>query len=241
MRDIHLYGSLAEQFTPHLRLVALTPREALSGIQSNYPGFLPTVKPMAIKVAYGDLANPLEFEIEQLDTKLGDLPMHIIPIPEGSKSSAGKIILGVALLGIGLAGGFGFIGGAATFGAAAFGNGLGITWGFLATMGGGIVLSALASPQVSDLGSREPPDQRASYLYKGPTNTQEEGGPVPYLCCERIITGGKIISLGVDIEQLPLTQSSGGSPTGGVGGDTGTPIHPGPPPINDQPYSDGGA
>ena len=229
MRDIHLYGPLADHAAPVVRLVSLSPQEALSGLEANFPGFLLLCKDLELRIVYGDLdaRDPIEFDIGELSAGLGKQPLHIIPVPAGAKSGAGKIILGVALLGLGLAGGFGAFG-VAGFAGAAFGNGLGVSWGFLSLMGGGMVLAGLAAPQLSDLASREPVDQRASYIYKGPTNTQEEGGPVPYLAAGNIITGGKIISLGVDIEQIPLSGSGGGDPTD-IGGDNGTPVTPGPP------------
>ena len=124
-----------------------------------------------------------------------------------------------AAAGSGAAAGGAAAGGAAAASAAAAGTatatwagttaftiaGSAITYGNIAMFGVSMVLGGISQMLSSsvgvDTGGFESADQRASYLFNGPVNTTEQGGPVP-LIFGRAIVGSKVISAGLTAERI---------------------------------------
>jgi len=142
----------------------------------------------------------------------------------GGRGGGAKIIMGVALIAIAIAAPYAIaaVGGAAmpaTLGAA-LGTAIPGTFGLatfqgLAMMGammalGGIV--QLLSPQPkTNYDGREGANEN-SFIYGGPTNTSEQGGPVP-LIYGTMIVGAHTIVRGVRPEDMPLDAADSTAPT----------------------------
>lgn len=131
--------------------------------------------------------------------------------PAGTASIGGqkggaltKIIIGVALLGVGLTGGL-----AAGFGAAAIGTtgGFGISFGSIALAGASAALTGAAalisgSAQVARYENREAPEDRPNFLFSGAVNTVQEGGAVAWVWGKDVFIGSTVISAGIVDEQI---------------------------------------
>jgi predicted phage tail protein len=80
------------------------------------------------------------------------------------------------------------------------------TFGSLAMLGamvalGGVVM-AMSPQQKANYNNREV-DRSESFIYNGPVNTVEQGGPVALIYGEMTV-GSKVISAGVKPEDLPV-------------------------------------
>jgi predicted phage tail protein len=211
MRRIHLHGRLAK-FGDHFDLDVATGIEAVRALNCNFPGFLEEFKEGDFEFVRGDLETGMGLDLEEItEFKLGDADLHIIPIVEGSKSRVGgiiKAVVGVALIGAaiffsgGLAGG-GLMAGMSTqiAGGALFGA----TFGNMAALGLAVALvgvsAALAPHKDSEKNKGDKNDQ--SYDINGPTNTYEQGNPVPIIFGEGIF-GSVAVSIGKDTDPIPV-------------------------------------
>jgi predicted phage tail protein len=144
-----------------------------------------------------------------------------VPVPTGAGKGKGigKIVLGVALIAASV-----FMAGTTTAaaaaaagsttaaeaaiagGTAAGGSLLGLSFGQMASFGltmvlGGVSQLLTVAPKVNDYSSRNAPDQRPSFLFNGPVNVSEQGGPVP-LVYGRVRVGSIVVSSGLKAEQI---------------------------------------
>jgi predicted phage tail protein len=95
-----------------------------------------------------------------------------------------------------------------------------MTYGNIAAVGGMIAVSGVAgllstTPQASSAtyAAMERPEARASFLYMGPANTMEQGGPVPILYGEMRI-GSTLISGSIETHNVYDVTNSAQSPGG---------------------------
>jgi predicted phage tail protein len=125
--------------------------------------------------------------------------LHITPVPSGSKNGGVlKIILGVALIGIGFAVSGAFGAGATNWGS----KFLGLTAKQFLNYGAGIAALGLAqmlSPMPS-FESNEPVDSRQSYMFNGPVNVGEEGNVIP-VAYGTPWCGSLVLSAGYDVKE----------------------------------------
>jgi predicted phage tail protein len=170
------------------------PSTSTSALTCNFPEMIRDLREGAWHVVRGeDIDNGISLGEEDLNQfRLGNGDLHIVPYVAGSKRGGVlKIILGVALIGVGL-----FMGAATPILGGMLG---GATYGNLAMFGAAMALSGVAqmiSPQEK---AEEKSDQ--SFTFSGPGNAYEQGWPVPAVFGE-VITGGVLVSGGTDIEQL---------------------------------------
>ncbi len=199
MRAVHLHGSLGEKYGHRFDLQIETAAEAIRALSANFPGFERDIIEGSWHVVRGkDPDSGFDLgEQEIVEFRLGSGDLHIVPYVEGAKNrGALKVVLGVALIGLS----FGFAAALATpissalFGATTWGNAIGAIGFSLAIAG----VSSLISPSDTDENSDE--DKR-SFVSSGPGNTEREGAIVPIVYGE-VITGGVLISGGIDIEQI---------------------------------------
>lgn len=199
MRSIHLYGPLGDKYGRIHRLDVETVPEAIRAMSTNFETFGRDIGSGTWHVIIGKTKDDgLSLSVDEMDGfGLGRNDIHILPALEGAKNGGlMKAVLGVALMGLSFGfGGVGFMANAVStplFGAA-------FTWGNLAgTMGMTLALagaSSLLAPQEKD----ETKDE--SFVMTGPTNTTREGAIVP-IVYGKVITGGVLISGGIDIEQI---------------------------------------
>lgn len=206
-RNIILHGELAERFGKSFALSVKTAHEAVRALAIQIPGFGQAVHDGAWHVVRtkpnsDDPDAGTSLDEDMLDSfQLGRGDLHIMPVVAGSKRSGLlKIILGVALIG------GAFIG-------AAFGGGLAaplaasgamhsITWGNVAMIGLAVAAAGVSEMMAPD---EETEKKEESYLFSGPQNTYAEGAPVPLVYGE-VYTGGVLISIGMDVEDIPIKE-----------------------------------
>ncbi|QEU08697.1 tail assembly protein [Paracoccus yeei] len=204
MSAVYLHGALGKQFGRRFEFDIQTAQEALQALRVNFPKFANAIRHGLYRVIIGENAKTglaLD-ETEVPGFKMGKQPLHIIPVAKGRKNGGiGKIITGIALIGLSLIPGmaapiFAGVAGSATWAGAASSIGLG-----LAVNG---VASLLAPEQESG-------DTRQSYTMTGPTSNIREGNilPIAYGLC---VIGGYMISGGVVVE----ASAGGGSHVGPV-------------------------
>lgn len=194
MRNIILYGHLAKKFGKKHRLDVATAAEAVRALQCNFKDFADALKIGEYHVVRGksvDTGMSLDLEACR-DFKLGQGDLHIMPAVRGSKRGGLlKIILGVALVGVGL-----FMGiGTPLMG----GLGIGATWGNVAMVGAALALAGVAqllAPEEEDDSKKN-----ESFTFSGPGNVYDQGYPIPVIY-GRVKTGTLLVSGGVDIEDI---------------------------------------
>lgn len=227
MRTIHLHGYLAEEFGGPYDLAVQSTAEAVRALSANFKTFAGRIRDGEFHVFRGDPSMADDLGEGDLMMRLGrERDLHIVPVVAGAGGGGGrskgiaKIILGIALIGAAIA--IPAIGGAASIGAG-FGTSTGltifgeaITYGSLAKAGlflaiGGAAAMLSSTPKVKDsnYSAREQPDQRASFIFNGPVNTVEQGGPVP-VAYGRIRVGSKVVSGGIETQQIGDTDPTEG-------------------------------
>jgi len=200
LRKIKLYGNLAEFCggQNEFEAVANTPAEAIRFLAVNFKGL---DKHMSKQFYQVKLANtPLDYE--EILYPAGYDEIKIIPVVGGS-GNIGKILAGIALIGLGFAFAGGFSG-AMTFGeflkAPLLVDGA-ISWPALAgKLGIVLVLSGIAglltpTPEVDDSEG----DPRNSFSFSGIQNTARAGTAIPVIYGD-VITGSIPVSARVVTE-----------------------------------------
>ena len=201
LRKLKLYGELAE-FVGHkdFEIEASNIPKAISFLVNNFPQIEPYMNPKYYQVKVGNYA----INEDEIYYPIGQEDIHIVPVISGS-GSVGRILLGGALIAVGM-GAFGaFAGQAVSFGA----NGIGFgaaAFGAKAAfaVGAGLVLSGVSDllfpmPPIPEFASEE--DPKLSYNFGGTQNTGRAGTPVPLVYGE-IVTGSIVISGAIDTEQV---------------------------------------
>lgn len=218
MKTIYLHGYLKEAFGESYRFDVASPWMAIRALVSQIKGFRDAIRDGRFGIILGTVEDGMQLDETELMLKFGKTQeLHIVPVVSGAGGKAGgivKTVIGVALLGFGVAGAAlapgAFLAG---FGATAFSAfGASVTYGTIAgiglTLAVGGVTSAL-TPRLDVPGSgrpgsydgRELSDNRPSFLFNGPVNRVEQGGCVP-LVYGRVRTGSVVISAGIATEQV---------------------------------------
>lgn len=186
LRTIRLYGKLGAKFGRVHRMAVSSAAEAVRALSSQLRGFdafLTQSKDngMGYAVFYGK-RNLTE---EELKNPCGEGDIRIAPILLGAKNGGVfNIILGIVLVVVGVV----------------FAEFLGPLSGPIINMGialivGGIV--QLLSPHPKGKSTDDSPENRPSYNFNGPVNTQAQGHPVPLLYGELFI-GSAVVSAGIN-------------------------------------------
>ena len=224
MRKVYLEGVLGDKFGHEWNLDVASPSEALQAIAVQRQGFkqylIDAADSLAYEIVFGDkeLKKPdgVQIDLDMVHPVPVGMPMHFVPVVEGSKSRGLAILTGLVL--IAATGGFAAIGiggsstltagmaqNASTMKALAAGTELSATAGFKmagflgsALSGVGTMMVAgqllqMLSPQ-PDTGDAE--ERAENYLFSGAVNTTRQGGPVP-LVYGRILTGSSTISASI--------------------------------------------
>ncbi|WLR91008.1 hypothetical protein [Shinella zoogloeoides] len=200
MRKVFLYGAIAKKYGESFDLDVATAAEAVRALTANFPEIVKDFEAGSWHVVRGaDIDEGMSLGEDDLATfRLGKGDLHIVPVVAGSKRSGLlKIVLGVALVGIGF-----FMGG---FAAPIFGGtGVlgGVTYGHMMIFGAAMALGGAAqllAPENKDSDT----DKESSFTMSGPGNTYDQGYPVPLVYGE-VITGSVLISAGVDVEKIAV-------------------------------------
>lgn len=185
LRDVYLYGDAGRTFGRRFRLDVATPHEAVRAVCTLRPGLRERLRVGEWRVIVGrpHLANA----VDALGMQLGSQPLHIVPATRARGSDIGKIIGGVALIGVGI------LTGGAAFGMVGL---LGVSMIF-----GGVAGMLTEKPkqqpqQATDIAR---PEDRPSFLFNGVINNTVQAGPVP-LVFGRHLTGSTVIGASINTE-----------------------------------------
>lgn len=189
MRFVHFYGSLAEKYGSSHYISANSMRDVVWWGQANYKDFFATIRQGSYQVVRGTLSCGDVMDSQTVTMQFGQGDLHIVPVAEGAGGEGSKgimtAILGVALLATAI-----IIPGASaalTMASPMFTGGLGaamlggMTFTQLALLGGTLALAGITqilspAPQIGDYNRG---DDKRSFLFAGPHNNYEEGGPIP--------------------------------------------------------------
>ena len=209
LRQLVLEGSLSSFGGPFTFDVASV-QEAVHALTTQIRGTYRAIRQGEFLV----FADDVQLDESETAFDLGSVSrIRIVPVPAGSKNNGlFKVILGVALLGVGFAVGAGALGASGTL----WGIGK-ATW---LTMGAGMMLSGIGmmispSPSMS-IGDSEKADNKTSYLFNSAVNVCEEGNCIPVVY-GKAYSGSIVVSSGpsVDDIDLSLDNVTGLSVTGG--------------------------
>lgn len=207
VRDVILEGVLGEKFGRIHRLAVRSAGEASHALCQLVPGFeefLWSAKDRGL--VFGVFVDDVNISKDQLIHPLTGT-IKFVPVVEGSKSGgiimtvlgAALVVVGVMLIWT-------------PFGAPLIGAGVGL-------MAGGIAM--MLSPQPTDPKSEDEANNRASYAFNGPVNTQAQGGPVPLLyggdAEHGTFIGSAVISASIDVEEQAYVPEHPSSNPGGGG------------------------
>ena len=204
LRKVKLYGELAN-FVGHkeFEVQVDTVGKAVSFLIHNFPEIEHFMSPKYYQVKVGDY----DIDESELAYPVGQEDIHFIPVISGAGRGMGKILLGAALIGIGMAAGgitFGnFFNPAVVPYAPGFAGASGIVKASIA-IGGALVLQGVSDmlfplPDPQNFSSEE--DPKLSFNFSGVQNTSRAGTPVPIVYGE-IITGSVVISAAIDTNQV---------------------------------------
>lgn len=199
LRTIRLYGKLGARFGRSFRMAVRSPAEAVAALCSQLPGF--EAELMGSKdrgIGYAVFADKRNLAEDELAHPTGQADIRIAPMLLGAGGDNGvlNIILGAVLVVVGAiltAYGFGAIGAP------------------LASMGWGMIIGGVAQllfPAPKG-GPEDRPENRPSYAFAGPVNTQAQGNPVPVLYGEMIV-GSAVISAGIEAKDQAYVPRDGG-------------------------------
>ena len=203
LRKVKLYGELAK-FVGHKEFEVKVDSigRAVSFLINNFPGIEKYMSPKYYQVKVGNY----EIGEDELHYPIGQKEdIHFVPVISGAGRGVGKVLLGVALIGIAIAApGAGFLAqGSLGFGSTAVGGGFSLA-ATLGNIGIGLTLMGVSEmltplPPKRDFNSEE--DPRLSYNFSGTQNTSRAGTPVP-ICYGEIVTGSVVISGSIDTQQV---------------------------------------
>ncbi len=179
LKTIRLYGKLGAKFGRVHRLAVANAAEAVRALCVMLPGFESHMSnaPGGYAVFYGRE----NVGAEVLGHPAGKDDIRIAPIPAGAKQGGlFQVIVGIVLV----------VAGAITANPAL------MMAGAAMAIGGAVMM---LSPQPSAAESADSANNRSSYAFNGPVNTEAQGNPVPLLYGE-LIVGSAVISGGVYVE-----------------------------------------
>ena len=197
LRKIKLYGELAE-FVGHKEFEVQVDSlaKAVSFLINNFEGIDKFMSPKYYQVKVGNY----EIDESEFNYPIGQQDIHFIPVISGAGGGTRRLLLGAALIGVGV------LSGGATFTASGFtGTGfLGGTTAVLGNVGIGLAIAGVSEmlfplPKPKEFTSEQ--DPKLSFNFSGTQQTSRAGTPVPIVYGE-IFTGSVVISGGIDTEQV---------------------------------------
>lgn len=212
IHNVCLYGNLKKEFGFLHRYDIDSPSEAVQALIHTLKDFKDSFLRGEYRIFVGDIKEENSRALEELTLGVSqNKDIHIIPYVKGSKEewvsvAIGIVIVAVAIIVSGGAAAAAAPGLLAGMGATAFTvAGASVTFGSIAFLGVSIAIAGVAAmmasdPSVRDYGDREQPSSKKSFLFNGPTNSIEQGGPVP-VGFGRMIVGSTQISLGIRTEE----------------------------------------
>jgi predicted phage tail protein len=181
---IRLYGKFGAKYgrVHHVALDSNSPGEAMAALCSQIRGLAQDLMTSADRgIRYAVFVGKRNIAEEQLSDRVGRDEIRIAPVLQGSKRGGIlQTIVGAVLVVVGVY----------------FSQAWAIQLGASMMLGG--VLQML-SPQQKGLGTKDSPNNGASYHFNGPVNTSAQGNPVPLLY-GRLKCGSAVVSAGIYAE-----------------------------------------
>jgi len=197
LRKIRVYGKLAKFLKQRVfEADVASAAEAVRFLVANFPQLRPHMAEQYYKVSVGTYA----LTADELHDPAGQQEIKIVPVLAGAGGATGKILAGVALIGLSLIS----FGTGSVFGGA-FVKG---AWASTAlfSVGATLALGGVAQlltpvPVVPTTGPDTQQDPRKSYSFSGIQQTSRQGVPVPVVYGETLV-GSVVISSGIDTDNL---------------------------------------
>lgn len=182
MITLFLYGELAEEFGDSIKLAASTPREAVLALSYQSEKYKNTILQNDWHVMVG---KDNDISEKELDLSLGKVTeVYLIPVIEGSNSSAGWVGAAMVIVGTVLV----FTGIGAPLGYGMIGAGVGL-------MVADMVLAGVEMPDTAVSA-----DSNASFLFTGPSNSNNQGVAIPR-GYGRMLVGSTVVSVAINAEE----------------------------------------
>jgi predicted phage tail protein len=206
MKVVKVYGPLRKYLGQcRFEFVADTPAQAMKALCVNFPGLAQWLvdreaEGMAFRVTRGrdKITNeaPEGLVLPWSEREV----FSIAPVIVGAGRGVGRILAGVALIGLGFLAGGGFFG-------AAFAKNLGLI-AAVKTVGVSLALGGVAElispmPSMGGLTSGKEAARLESFSFSGIVNTSKQGMAVP-ICYGRAFVGSAVISSGLDVDQVAV-------------------------------------
>lgn len=187
MRTVLLSGSLARLFGREHRVTTSGGFKDVMGYFKQFPGFERYMLQSADRglqfAVFNGKHNMAEDDIQK---PLGKDVIRIAPVLTGSKRAGGlQTIIGAVLIAVAYFNPFGYLTGPAAS--------MMMMAGVSMTMGG---VMQMLSPPPKGLGAQDSPNNRPSYSFNGPVNTNAQGNPVGLLYGQ-LVVGSAVISAGI--------------------------------------------
>lgn len=191
LKKVCLHGALAEQFGKFFNLAINTPLEALVALSAQLPKFRLEFAKYDYEVIKGPLTDGWFLDENTVKVQMGKFDeIHFIPVLKGSggKKGIGKILVGIAMIGMAFTGvGIGWWGAA----------GLGYTsasWGVVGAMLllGGVAEATSKTPKYK----QDSVDRNESLIFNGAQNRSAQGNAIQ-LVYGRMRVGSQVISEGM--------------------------------------------
>ena len=196
-RKIKLYGDLAEFVgVKEIETEVHTVADAVKCLIGNYP----QAENYMMDKSYKVIVNEKPRTLEEIHFPTGQSDIKIVPVISGQGRGFGRIILGAALIGIGMASGgitfSSFFNPAVIPYAPGFAS-AGLMTKATITIGASLVLGGV-SQMLTPVPEAPDENEPNSFQFNSPVNTSIAGLPVPVLYGERMV-GSVVISAGIDV------------------------------------------
>lgn len=206
LRSVRLYGELGRLFGREHRLAVRSAAEAVAALGAQLKGFEQFLYASKDKgLAYAVFYGKKNLNEKELREPAGTEDIRIAPIVMGAKRGGFfQVVLGVVLVVVGVV----------------FSEFLGPAAPYVINMGIGLIVGGvvqLLSPQPKGKASDDRPENKPSYTFNGPINTQAQGHPVQVLY-GRLIVGSAVLSAGIDVKNDAYVPRGGGGINGYGGG-----------------------
>lgn len=205
VRTVVLHGALKKEFGSSFKVVGDTLPMLCRGINSQREGFLDALRSGYYKVKVNGRYLSKDEAMMTLSSKgkRVDITPHV-----GGSGGEGKAIVGAVVIGFAIVASGGTLAAPlAAMGSTAFTiGGMAVTWGNVALLGVAVAASGVSmmmSPMPAGTTADSGAEPRASFLFNGATNVNEQGGPVP-LVYGRFRVGSTRISVDASTEEVPV-------------------------------------
>jgi predicted phage tail protein len=201
IRRVYLYGAMAEKFGSDPIELALDNIPslllALRSIHKDWRAHISKNPEVCFVVSGDNKENARALESEMLGVNLGnETEIHILPATDGEITMAMVAAWGITNVYV-----------------AAL---IVVLSNFAISAALGAISQALAPSPETGAGSRNQVAENKSFLFNGPVNVQEQGGPVQVVY-GYFLVGSTVVSSGIDVEQLLTTPAQSIPPANGGG------------------------